>query len=1234
MSRARDQAEGALHTVFRGVVLHPVAMTMVFLAALVFGVVSYQRLPVELMPDISYPTITVRTAFEGAAPQEVESQVSKPVESQLATLDGLVEVESRSRAGQSDVVLGFDWGTDMSASAQSVREKLQAVFLPQGTDAPLILRYDPSLEPFLRVALSLEDGSARANDPSVLYDLRRIAEDEIQRELEGMPGVAAVRLRGGLEREIQIAVREDLLAARRLSVDDVRNALSAGNVNLAGGSILEGDKEYLVRTLNEVRSVEEIRELKIRRADGVKVPLIDVAQVFETHRERKVISHLNGSEAVEVEIFKEADANVVDVARRVKARLLEEGTPDFKKTNPAYVAPGLAHTLPDGVVLELLDDQAQFIEASISNLLSTALLGAVFAVAVLFLFLRNFRATAIIGLAIPISVVIGFAPLYLFDVTLNLMSLGGLALGVGMLVDNAVVVLESVQRYLDEGDGPVEAAVRGTADVAAAVTASTLTTVAVFFPIVFVEGVAGEMFGDLSVAVVSSLLASLAVALFLVPTLAALRLPVLETGVVFAVALVAGLLVFAMSAAGGDLSVAAQIGAFVALATGLSLATALSGAESTDLRGGKGLLDPDRHGWSDWIGGLGESTVGGAKRRMGRFFASVGLRRTAARCMVDPEGYTPKRWKWLTLPFALGGALFLLAWGLIQTAVTGGALLSLTLIRGGSFLADRLVGRPLLWAAGLFQNVYQAFESRYGRVLPAVVRRPGLILGIAVVTLVVSLVAGSRLGTELIPDVHQGRFVIDTALPVGTPLGVNVDAVAPVERLVAAHPNVRSVYATIGSDGGTDAASDEGEHTAKLRVQLDPPTGWFGEDVEAREARVMEELRDRIAKVPRMESRFSIPPLFSFETPVEVVVFGHDLDDLKTAGDRTVEVLGGVGGLRDVRTSLTAGYPEVQIRYDRDQLVRLGLDPNSVASQVRDKIQGAKATAIQRTQERVDVKVQLTESQRSTVGDLRRLNVNPEKVPPIPLDAVATIDEGVGPSEIRRVDQQRAVVVSAAVAGFDLGTIGAEIGDRLDGVRLPDGTEATVAGQSREMEQSLGSLQFALLLAIFLVYVIMASTFEDIVQPFVILLSVPLAVVGVALTLWALGLAVSVVVLIGAIVLAGVVVNNAIVFVDTINRLRREGRPRAVAIAEAGRLRLRPILITTFTTVLGLLPLSLGFGEGAEIQQPLAITVIGGLVSSTLLTLVVIPVVYRLLTRGGPNRSVAVPMPEGAEEPA
>lgn len=1156
-----------LPALFNAIVRRPVAVTMVFLAALVFGVVSYQRLAVELMPDISYPTVTVRTTFEGAAPQEVESQVSRLIESQVATLDGLTRLESRSRAGQSDVVLGFDWGTDMSESSQAVREKLQMVFLPEGADRPLILRYDPTLDPFLRLALSLTPEAAQDSEERILYTLREIAEQEIQRALEGMAGVAAVRVRGGLSREIRVEIDRDKLTGRRLGIDDVRTALSAGNVNLAGGSILEGDTEYLVRTLNELRTVEEIRALRIRRSDGTSVPLTDVAEVHETHADREVVSHLDGVEAVEIEIFKEADANVVEVAGRVKDRLFRKGTPGVPTTSPMYQPPGLAADLPEEVVLEVLDDQAAFIQASINNLLSTALLGALFAVLVLYLFLRNGRATLIIGAAIPISVVIAFAPLYLLGVSLNLMSLGGLALGVGMLVDNAVVVLESIQRYLDDREEVTTAAVRGVSDVASAVTASTLTTVAVFFPITFVDGVAGELFGDLAVAVVASLLASLAVALFLVPTFAALRLPAFEGGQ-------------------GE-------GLFAAVAR---------------VRAGEGSL-------AEIPFAIFGEVIGPARDTVGPFLAGVGQADLAARLGAPPHEGRPRRWG--LLPWVMFKAAFLLAWGLFRASVNAAVLIGLLLLGGLWWAVRQSIGRVFSWLASGWGAIYSGAEARYLRLLPGALRRPGWVVALGLVALLGAGGLGAFLGTELIPEVHQGRLVIHTAMPVGTPLRANVSALAPIEEALRAHPEVRTVYATFGSDRGADSEADEGEHTAVLRILLVPHAeGLFAESAPRREARIMEEIRGVLELYPRLDARISRPPLFDVATPIEVVIYGHELDDLRVAGDTTLATLQAMPGLRDVSTSLTRGYPEVQIHYDRERLRRLGLDPNTVATRVRDQILGVRATTVQRTEQRLDVRVQLRPNQRATVRDVASLNVNPDRIPPIPLDSVARLIEGEGPSEIRRVDQRRAVVVSANVVGFDLGSAAAGIGEVLSGVALPSGTEAVVAGQSQELSESLQSMQFALLLAVFLVYIIMASTFENIVQPLVILLSVPLAGVGVAFTLGLAGLPISVVVLIGTIVLAGVVVNNAIVFVDTINQRRAGGMERLAAIVEAGRLRLRPILITTFTTVLGLLPLSFGLGDGAEIQQPLAITVIGGLLSSTLLTLVVIPVVYLLLDRG------------------
>lgn len=1135
---------------------------MVFLAAIVFGAVSYQRLATELMPDISYPTITVRTEFEGAAPQEIESQISRRIENQLATLDGLVTLESRSRAGLSDVVLGFDWGSDMADASQSIREKLQSVFLPAEADRPLILRYDPSLQPFLRLALSTDEPLGL--DPTeTLFELRRIAEQEIKQDLEGMSGVAAIRIKGGLEREIRIAIRDELLTARRLSIDQVKNALSANNVNVAGGSVLEGDTEYLIRTLSEITRTEDLKAIKVQRSDGVGIPLSDVAVVQETFRERSVVSHLNGREAVEIEIFKEADANIVEVAGRVKARI-----EDYRGGSATSAMMGVTSSkrLPEGFVLELLDDQAAFIEAAINNLLLTAIIGAFFAVLVLFLFLANFRATLIIGLAIPISVVLSFGPLYLFGVSLNLMSLGGLALGIGMLVDNAVVVLESIQRRLEQGEDPLSAAARGTAEVGAAVTASTLTTVAVFFPIVFVDGIAGELFGDLSIAVVASLVASLAVALFLVPTMAALRLGTTEATLTGTLSILTALGLGAGGLVMGSAVLGVQLAAFGALTVGLCLATALSGESVKP-------TEPEPNDEDH----LPETPRAQAPAR------------------------PPRRGAWQTFiaPFAWFAEQVL--W--IYTSVVR--------------LVARLVSRPLLSLATAFRGRFEYIEQRYSGLLPRALRQSVGVILAAVVTLGVAAAGWTQLGTQLIPEVHQGRLVLEARMPVGTPLPVTETMISQVEDALGKHSMVKSTYSTIGTDGGADSKSDEGEHTAVIRIDLQSAADWTTSPADV-ESQAMDELRAKLKAFPRVSSRFSPSQLFDVENPIDAIIYGFDLDDLQLAGDSVAAALRETPGIRDVQSSLARGFPEVRIRYDREQLLRFGLDPNAVALTVRDKVLGSKATAINRGDRQLDVRVQLADSGRASIDDLRRLNINPSRIPPVPLDAVAELEEGIGPSEIRRVDQQRAVIVSASTIGFDLGGMGQTVAQRLQNLRLPSGTAATVAGQSEQMRASLSSLGFALLLAIFLVYVIMASTFESVVQPFVILLSVPLAAVGVIATLWASGIPVSVVALIGTIVLAGVVVNNAIVFVDTINQQCASGLPRDAAIAEAGRLRLRPILITTFTTVLGLLPLSFGLGDGAEIQQPLAVTIIGGLVSSTLLTLFVVPVVYRLMTRAAP----------------
>ena len=1121
-------------SLFELVVRRPVATWMIAIATAVFGLVSYERLPLNLMPSMAYPTITVRTEVEGYAPEEVESQISRRIEESLATTAGLVELESRSRAGMSDVVLEFAWGTGMDEAAQSVREQLQTTFLPDDASKPLILRYDPNLDPVLRIALAIDpDHDQIQTGQAGQMLLRQVAEQEIKRTLEAMEGVASVRVRGGLEREVRVEVKEVWLNARGITIDQVIQTLEAENVNVPGGAILEGEHEYLVRTVGELLSVDEIGALAVRRADGVRVPLTELAEISEGHRDREVVSLLGGREAVELEVHKTADANIVRLSQEVRERLGSEKKAQGASGWPQG-PPSISETLPDGVEMVVLEDQAAFIEASLNNLRSTAVFGAFLAIAVLFAFLRDFRATAIIATAIPLSIVCTFAPMYMGGVSLNLMSLGGLALGIGMLVDNAVVVLENIQVHREAGQSRADAAVKGASEVAAAVTASTLTTVCVFLPIGFVEGVAGQLFGDLSLAVVFSLLASLVVALFFVPMLAASDISVPQTR--------------------PKLTEVARSSQFVS--------------------------------WSQLKTSWREAS---GRARLWRPYYLV---RFVARLCME-----------------LIGAL-----GIMLTALIARPTVGLT-----AAILPKL-GRAAMGGANRFQAGYQRIEQRFGAQLTPVLAHPGRVLGIATALVLVSLPVWNGLGQALIPELHQGRFTAELALPVGTPLNHTVDRVRSIEASVLDHPEVTHVHTVVGTERRADSRPDEGEHTARIMVEV-----HSGGNLLEREERVMAVLRDaaQAGEGPHPELRMRRPSLFTFRTPIEVVVFDRSLERLSTTNKLVQDTLSKLPILSDVRTSLTDGYPEVRIRYDRDLLARHKLTTAVVAQRVREKVLGSTATTLSRDEGRVDLTVRLHATDRRGIDALKQINVNPELNPSVPLSAVAHFENAVGPSEIRRVDQRRSAVITANMVGFDLTEAARDIQQAMSSLDL----EWELAGQNREMQRSMGSMKLALGLAIFLIYVIMASTFESILHPFVIMLSVPLALVGVVIALGLSGTAISVVVLIGAIVLCGVVVNNAIVLVDTINRQRVLGLDRIAAIHKAATLRLRPILITTMTTVLGLLPLALGVGEGAEIQRPLALTIIAGLLSATVLTLVVIPVVYQVVTAALERKTHEEPAP-------
>ena len=1058
----------------------PVSVFIFAVAAVVFGLVAfYRELATDLLPDITYPSLSVRTVYDGAAPIEVESLITRPVENAVGVVSGVSRVTSSSRADLSEVTLEFDWDTNIDLAALEVRERLDVLRLPDDAERPVLLRYDPSLDPILRIGL------AGGQD---LVRLRLLADEQVKRTLERVEGVAAAVVSGGLEEEIHVELDENRLSNLGWSPDRVLERLAQENVNLTGGRLRDGQTEFLVRTVGELLRPREIADVILASEDGALIRLSDVARIERSHKEREIITRINGKEAVEVAIFKEGGTNTVTVSDTVSDALadLEERL--------VQVDPSLE--------LTIVTDQARYIRQSVNEVLMTALQGGFLAILVLFFFLRSFKTTLIIGVAIPISVVTTFFLMFVADVSLNIMSLGGLTLGIGLLVDNAIVVLEAIQRKRDEGLDDVRAAREGASEVARAVIASTLTTICVFVPIVYVEGIAGQLFGDQALTVTFSLVISLLVALTVIPMLASRR--------------------------------------FVTVGEG-----------------------------------TGDGATGDApKTAVGRFLykAQSGVVRIFFGLFV-----------WI------GRGIVWIAKGI-----------------------GMLLGAILYLPLQAFGAVFDRLPGLYARVLGASLRHSVLTIAAAVGLFALSWQIVPHLGRELVPEMIQGEIFVNIELPPGTQLDVTKRRLASLERAASSFDDVVTVYGLAGTSneqGGV--VGDLREHIGQLTLTLRPPIS------EARENAVMADLRDSLERQENLEYRFGRPSYFSFKTPIEIEIRGYNLKLLERLADSVIERLGEIEGLRDLEASTEGGNPELQIRFDRERLSKLGLSVAGVADVVRTKVQGTVATEIQREDRQIDIRIRAREEARNSVADLRRMVVYQEGKTAIPLSAVAEVEEIEGPAEIRRADGDRVAVLTANLAGRDLASVTADIESQLQTIDWPSGFEWRIGGQRQEMETSFESMRLAILLAIFMVYLVMASQFESLLHPFVILFSVPLSLIGVLLTLWLFDVTVSIVVLIGVILLAGIVVNNAIILIDTTNRLRREeGMDKIAALEQAGQMRLRPILMTTATTVLGLLPMAIGLGEGSELRSPMALTVIGGLLVSTVLTLVVIPTVYRVVDFG------------------
>ncbi|WP_312321023.1 efflux RND transporter permease subunit [Stenotrophomonas sp.] len=1109
-----------------------VTIFMCMLTLVLFGLIALGNLKVNLLPDLSYPTLTVRTEYTGAAPTEIETLITEPVEEAVGVVKNLRKLKSVSRTGQSDVVLEFAWGTNMDQASLEVRDKMEALNLPLEAKAPVLLRFNPSTEPIMRLVIAAKGDPASDTDAvRQLTALRRYADEDLKKKLEPVAGVAAVKVGGGLEDEIQVDIDQQKLAQLNLPIDNVIKRLKEENINISGGRLEEGSQRFLVRTVNQFADLEDIRNLLVTTqsstgsaadaamqqmfaiaastgsdaaiaaasaaqsassssstniANGVPVRLKDVATVRQGFKEREAIIRLGGREAVELAIYKEGDANTVATAAALRTRLEQ-----------------IKAQIPADAELTTIEDQSRFIEHAISDVKKDAVIGGLLAILIIFLFLRDGWSTFVISLSLPVSIITTFFFMGQLGLSLNVMSLGGLALATGLVVDDSIVVLESIAKARERGLGILQAAITGSREVSMAVVASTLTTIAVFLPLVFVDGIAGQLFRDQALTVAIAIAISLLVAMTLIPML-------------------------------------------------------------SSLKGRPPLAFPEEPAHATW-------------QPQSRWLKPVAGSRRGLGALV--------RW-----------SVFGIAWVIVK------------LWRG----VTAVVGPMMRKASDLAMKPYAGAERGYLKLLPSALAHPGKVLGLAALAFVATLAMVPMLGADLIPQLAQDRFEMTAKLPAGTPLKQTDALVRELQLAHAKDESIASLYGVSGSGTRLDAnPTESGENIGKLTVVM------AGGGSAKTEAEITERLRDSMKGHPGVQVDFARPALFSFSTPLEVELRGQDMATLERAGQALAAMLRNNPHYADVKSTVEEGFPEIQIRFDQERAGALGLTTRQIADVVVKKVRGDVATRYSFRDRKIDVLVRAQEGDRASVESIRRLIVNPGSSRPVTLDAVAEVVATNGPSEIHRADQTRVAVVSANLRDIDLGGAVREVQAMVAENPLGAGVGMHIGGQGEELAESARSLIFAFGLAIFLVYLVMASQFESLLHPFVILFTIPLALVGAILALMLTGKPISVVVFIGLILLVGLVTKNAIILIDKVNQLREAGVAKHEALVEGARSRLRPIIMTTLCTLFGFLPLAVAMGEGAEVRSPMAITVIGGLLVSTLLTLLVIPVVYDLLDRRG-----------------
>ncbi|WP_100405660.1 efflux RND transporter permease subunit [Bacillus solitudinis] len=1002
-------------------VKRPVGVVMLVIAALVLGVMSLKDLAIDLFPQMDIPVAVVTTTYDGAAPQEVEQLVSRPIESALGSIEGVTMVESTSSAGSSLVIMQFDWGREIDEAMNDIRERIDQVagILPEGANRPSILRIDPQQTPVMW--LGLAGGSPER--------MQALVDEELQPYFERISGVASVGIEGSQQREILVELNRANLQNYGLSGSEVVQAINGANTNASAGNLTRGTQDLQLRISGEFTSLADIEHTIIPLPQGGTVKVSDVAVVQDTFKEMTMLSQVNGENALVLSIMKQSDGNTVDVAngvQRAMGQLQEE----------------LAQ---EGLELSVVLDTSQFIKQSISSVLNNMLMGALLSVIILLLFLRSIRTTLVIGLTIPIAIISTFTLMYFTGETLNILSMGGLALGIGMMVDSAIVILENIFTKLQKGYPVKKAAIEGGAELAPAVLASTLTTVVVFVPIVFVEGLAAEIFRPLALTVAFSLFASLVAALTLIPMLS-----------------------------------------------------------------------------SKFLGNTKVSFDG-----------------------EDNKG---------------------------------------------------------------FNKLINKLANRYGKLLKKALRFRKSTLAITGGLIIASLLLVPFIGTEFIPGSDQGQVTISVVGQTGSSLAETEAIVKQINGMMEPYADaIDASYVAIG--GGEGGFGATASHVADYTIQLLPPSE---RDITTEQFK--KGLSESIVDIPGAEITVQdVDAGFSTGSPVQINISGSDLDILEDLAQQVVWSLEEVKGTENVESSVDEGRPELRVVVDRDIASQYGLTYQQVMNEVVLGFNGQLATQYRADGSEYDVRVILPKQDRESIRDLETMVVRSNQGIDVPISAVAEFRQVQGPSEINRSNQQRQVRVTSEIDGSDLGTVLKEIEQRISAMNLPDGYSVSTGGQAEDMNESFTQLTLALLLSIFLVYLVMAIQFESFIHPLTIMFSLPTTVIGILVGLFVMNEPLSIPAFIGVIMLAGIVVNNAIILVSYINILRGQGIDRYEAIIEAGHSRLRPILMTTLTTALAMVPLALGIGEGAEAQAPMGVVIIFGLMFSTLFTLVLIPVVYTIL---------------------